>query len=328
MQDLDSLRKRHIFLNEYSDSILRSFPLETFLKLESTSIKLKTLDKARATEDRLAANRDALINTDIQVKGGVDNRLTRLHEARFLPGMGCSAAKMWEAGRSVLGNDGHAAISTYDMQSVGLAGYVTTQGWGAIHDPGNPNISLKMFSINNCGRQAVAKSGDLEDILVDVVELGEFKVALRVLREAMCFVHPWNKSVSAIEGFLHQNNFCSKDLEGLEKQAVILTQFVDYILRENSNRWRGLESFVSINELRSSWESFFGARPQAMLSKSRRNQGSQGANHSLHQGHCSGPQQAQQGGQGQLQRGGEVPARFTLAYSTRTSVSCGISVNV
>ena len=34
--NLDSLRKRHSFLNEYSDGGLASTPIETLLKLEST----------------------------------------------------------------------------------------------------------------------------------------------------------------------------------------------------------------------------------------------------------------------------------------------------
>ena len=88
----------------------------------------------------------------------------------------------------------------------------------------------------------------------------------------MTFVHPWNKSVATLEGFLIQANYCSTDLSGIEKQATILSQFVDYVLRENSNRWRGQESFLTIGDLKSSWESFFGGRPQSILAKTK-NQG-------------------------------------------------------
>ena len=310
-QNIEGLKKRHPFLNEYADSTLASISLDTLLKLESTSIKLKSLEKTRALEEKLAANRDALADTEINVQSGVDNRLTVLHSGRFLPGMGCSVAKMWEWGRKYLGHEGHAAICTYDMKSVGLAGYVTPQGWGALHDPGNSNISLKMFSINNCGRK-VASKGDVEDNLLEVVELGEFKVALRVMREALSFVHPWNKSVSAIEGFMFQSNFCTKDLEGLDKQATILTQFVDYILRENSNRWRGLEPFIRIEELKGAWESFFGARPQSMLSK-----GKAGAGFQRHQpGPGHQPQLAfkQQGGGGAASSSTRVNVHPSLFY--------------
>ena len=68
LQDLESLRKRHVFLNEYPDAMLLSFPLETLIKLESTSIKLKSLDKARATEEKLANNRDNLLVNEVLVR--------------------------------------------------------------------------------------------------------------------------------------------------------------------------------------------------------------------------------------------------------------------
>jgi len=267
---MEGLKKRHPFLREYSDEELSKYSMETVLKLEATSIKLKNLEKSRSIEEKLAANRDALHETEIQVKEGVDNRMTKIHDARYLPGMTCSSAKMWEGGRRVIGNNGHPPVATYDMKSVGLAGYVTPQGWAALHNPGCSNISLKMFSIINCGRKVQTKGGEGDDNLTEVAETGEFKVALRVLREASAMVNPWNKSISAIEGFMFQNNFMAKDLEGVEKQGLLLSQFVDYVLRENSNRWNGQENFLSIEELKGAWESFYGARPQSMLSKSKR----------------------------------------------------------
>lgn len=271
VSNLDCLRKRHAFLNEYSDELLSSTPLETLLKLETTSIKLKNLENSKANEDKLSFNRDKLSETEFRVASGTDNRWSSLHEARYLPGMCCTTVKMWNRAREVIGSQGHPAVGIYDMAGVGLAGHVTPQGWIALHDPGCSNISLRMFSISNCGRKVTTKTGDgSDDGLADVVELGEFKCALTVLREAMAFVHPWNKSISALEGFLRQSNFCSHDLEGVEKQASILTQFVDYTLRENSNRWKGQESFLTLGDLKSTWESFFGSRPQSVLAKSKK----------------------------------------------------------
>ena len=267
---LNSLRKRHTFLNEYEDEVILHCPIDTLLKLESTSIKLKNLEKANDVDSKLTANRDNLPTTKLQVKEGEDNRWTVLHEARFLPGAGSSASKQWLRAREVMGREGHVAISTYDMGAVGLAGYVTPRGWYEIHDPGSSNLSLRQFSINNCGKKTSVKHGEYEEDLAEVVELGEFKCALRVLREAMSYVHPWNKSVAALEGFLIQSNYCTGDLEGLEKQASLLAQFVDYVLRENSNRWRGQESFLSIGDLKGTWESFFGGRPQSALAKAKK----------------------------------------------------------
>ncbi len=104
----------------------------------------------------------------------------------------------------------------------------------------------------------------------EIVELGELKVAIRALREALGFVQPWNKSVSALEGFLIQSNYCASDLEGVDQQAPLLTSFVDYVLRENSNRWRGQEPFLGLSEIKSAWESFLGSRPQSMLARSKK----------------------------------------------------------
>jgi len=272
-ENLDCLKRRHTFLNEYSNDLLTSTPIDYLIQLETTSIKLKNLEKSKDVEDKLTHNRDMLIETEYKVKEGIDNRWNKLHEARYLPGAGCSSKAMWKRGREVLGNNKHAAIATYDMHSIGLAGHVTMKGWAELHDPGSTNLQLKLFSINNCGKKISIKNNMLlEDDLVDIAELGEFKTALRTLREAMAFCNPWNKSISAIEGFFMQNNFCSADLDGVDKQAVLLTQFVDYVLRENANKWKGQEDFLTTGDLKATWEAFFGARPQAMLAKAKRGQ--------------------------------------------------------
>jgi hypothetical protein len=61
--------------------------------------------------------------------------------------------------------------------------------------------------------------------------------------------------------------FCKAELGGLEKQASILTSFTDYVLSENANRWRNIEPFITHDELRAVWNSFFSARPQSALAK-------------------------------------------------------------
>lgn len=265
---LASLKRRHKFLEEYDDNLFSNYSLETLISLEATSLKLKNLEKAKDCEDKLSNNRDNLESTFSQVPAGTDNRWSTLHEARFLPGAACSAKKLWLRAREVLGDKPHIPVSTYDMHSIGLAGHITSKGWCEIHNPGSSSLQLRQFSINNCGKKVTTKGSIVgDDELQDIGELGELKCALRVLREAMAYVHPWNKSVSALEGFLVQSNYCSQDLEGIEKQAVILVQFIDYVLRENSNRWKGMECFLTAGDLKGAWDSFFGARPQAILVK-------------------------------------------------------------
>ena len=74
MSQLASLRKRHHFLNEYDDELILSTPITTLLKLESTSIKLRNLERNNDVDDKLAHNRDNLANTNIKVEAGQDNR--------------------------------------------------------------------------------------------------------------------------------------------------------------------------------------------------------------------------------------------------------------
>jgi len=267
---MESLKRRHAFLNEYDDEVLASTPLSVLVKLESTSLKIKNVERQKDAEDRLSANRESLGIDKIQVAGGIDDRWDNLHEGRFLPGAACSMAKMWNKGREYYKKADHKPINIYDMAAVGLAGHVTPKGWVVLSDPGDSRISINLFSIANCGKRSTSKSsGYLEEELKEVAELGELKVAVRVLREALSMVHSWNKSVSVLEGFLIQTNWCSKDLEGLENQAGIMVQFVDYVLRENSNRWRSKEPFIPIGELKGVWESFFGSRPQSLLSRAK-----------------------------------------------------------
>jgi hypothetical protein len=209
----------------------------------------------------------ALSSTSTQVKAGQDNRWTVLHPARFLPGAACSAAKLWLAAREVIGLTGPPPLGNYDLAAVGLGGCVTSKGWLELHNPSSSKLSVKMFSINNCtakiGRSATAENTEATND--DLLDLGEFKLALRTLRTAASFVQPWNYSFLAIEGFMMQSQYCQADLAGLDKRATLLTQFVDYCIGQNADRWRDSEPFLNTGELKSTWAAFFGARPQSAL---------------------------------------------------------------
>ena len=62
-----------------------------------------------------------------------------------------------------------------------------------IHNPASPFLSIKMFSMNSC----VSKSKSADEDIPNLEDISEFKAALRVLRGAMSFVHPWNRSIDA-----------------------------------------------------------------------------------------------------------------------------------
>jgi len=263
--DIKALRDKFPFLKDFSDNFIRSTKYSELLKTETTAIKISEFEKGRAASSRLAANRDKLQSSYVTVKEGRDNRWDKLHEGRFLAGAGCLASKLWLRARKVIGSGGQAPIGTYDMNSIGLGGFVSKRGWVELHDPGSDVLSLRLFNINNCGQKTASSSGEKDQEMKDILDLGEFKLALRVAREAQSFVQPWNKSIAALDGFLHQKDFCKADLEGEDKPALVLTQFSDYVMGENANRWRAQEPFLSTGDLKGAWESFFGARPSSSL---------------------------------------------------------------
>jgi hypothetical protein len=269
--EVATMRDKIPFLKDMSDGFIRSMPPQDLLKLESTSLRIREAERMKDAEERLATNRSNLGSRHKEVRAGLDDRWATLHEARFLPGAGCSSSKLWLRAREVIGLHGHEALGNYDMAAVGLGGFVTAKGWLEIANPASTRISVRLFNINNCTTRATKSSQQDNDELSDFAELGEFKLALRTMKAAMSFVMPWNKSIDALDGFLQNTRFCKDDLSGLEKQAQLLTQFTDYVLAENANRWRNIEPFLTTGELKSTWSSFFSARPQAALSKKSSN---------------------------------------------------------
>jgi hypothetical protein len=267
-EDIRILKMKHKFLSDFSDAFIRNTPIGDLMKIESTAMKATELEKSKDSNDKLSQNKAALADLFMDVQAGRDNRWTTLHPARFLGGPSCSAAKLWLAARATWGTSHPPPIGNYDMGAVGLAGYVSPAGWVNIHNPASTKLSVKQSNINNCGSRAAGKKdGGQKD---NALELGEFKLAVRVLRTAMAFVMPWNFSVMALEGFLLQTSYCPQDLQNVEKKAWLLTKFADYILSQNADRWRDAEPFLSTGDLKAAWASFYGAQPQAALAKEKK----------------------------------------------------------
>ena len=265
--DLIILKNRFPRLKEFSDEFLQARSMEELLKIESASIKIREAERKGDVEDKLAVNKQNLESSAVNVEAGLDNRWTVLHPARFLAGAACSTKRIWLAARASIDSQGHSPVANYDLSSVGLGGFVTSRGWLELANPGSTKISLRLFNINNVGSKASkATASGLEDV-EDIAELGEFKLALRTLRTAAQFACPWNFSFLALEGFLIQNDFFMSELNGTVNPAITLSQFVDYILHENANRWRDADGFISAGELKAYWSSFSSARPKVLLKK-------------------------------------------------------------
>ncbi len=258
-QDLQVLKDKFPFLTEFSDSFLANTPLADLLKMGTTEMKLSVMDKGKDADDRLSSNKMALASTFTTVDSGKDNRWNTLHSARYLAGAGVSATKMWINARKAIGLRGHPPIGNYDMTSIGLAGLVTAKGWIELHDPSSTKLKLKMFNVNK-----VSSNKSSED---DFFELADLKIAMRAMKAATSYVMPWNKSIDALDGFLHQNNFCNLETGHLEKRAQLLTQFIDYVLGQNAERWRDEEPFLTCGDLKTAWSAFFGVRSQTATRK-------------------------------------------------------------
>jgi hypothetical protein len=76
----------------------------------------------------------------------------------------------------------------------------------------------------------------------------------------MAWALPWNKSVSAIVGFMNVTGFGSADLGGNPKRAAILTDFVDHILSRNGLNWENRKPFLSTDEISHVWATYKGSR--------------------------------------------------------------------
>jgi hypothetical protein len=126
------------------------------------------------------------------------------------------AAKQWLAAGEVIGLTGHPSVGNYGMSAVGLAGFVTGKGWVELHNSLSSKLALKLFSINNCSSKTSTSSSSEHGNKSndDIHELGELKLALRTMRTVASFVHPWNYSFQAIEGFMHQTQFCQAVWQG------------------------------------------------------------------------------------------------------------------
>lgn len=257
------------------DEMIRSLPLATLLQLNEALVKDTKAARKMDPEARLTHNMEELTKNPVQVEAGLDNRRDLLHKARFLGGSGNSFQSQWLLAREVLGLEGVPAIGTYDLDSVGCGGSVTAKGWQELHNPSSTSMALKLFHITNVtsgnlGSRKVSMTGgeagfNLGDNLKEIHELEEMKNAMTVLREAMAAALPWNKSISAIQGFLNTSNYCSRDLSARSNRAAIITSFINYVLSRNAVNWQNRQNFLSTNELLHVWSTWFGQQPASSI---------------------------------------------------------------
>jgi hypothetical protein len=271
-------------LKDLPEAMLRQLPRTEIFQLNAALAREQKSQSKVQANSKLLLNAQQLEKTPVKVEAGWDDRKKVLHEARFLGGASCSAQQLWLQARSVLGPTGVVPLGNYDLDSVGCGGSVTPRGWIAIHDPSSSDLKLKLFYLPNVGSSSLAaKKISVEnddgmisvgDSFKDIADMEAFRSALNTLREAMATALPWNRSVSAICGFLNNTNYCAADLNQNTKRAAILTEFVDYALSRNALNWENGQPFLSADDLSHTWATWKTRRVSSLTAagKGQKNQ--------------------------------------------------------
>jgi hypothetical protein len=225
---------------------------------------------------KMAKALESLRSNPVVLPTSADDRIDLLHPARFLGGSVCSSKKLWLAARDVIGLDGVVPLSNYDMATVGLGGCVTNRGWVELHNPASTSLCLKMFSSSNMGsatagtkRLTLADGGaaiNVGEHLKEIVHMEELKHAIRAAGRAMAMALPWNRSIDAIDGWLHNGNYGFADLNGRPDRVPLLVDFINYVLSLNANAWQQREPFLGTGDIKTLWGEWFGSRPASFLS--------------------------------------------------------------
>jgi len=205
--------------------------------------------------------------------------------ARFMGGASCAATELWLSARKIIDNAGIPAIGNYDLDSVGCGGSVTPRGWQEIHNPASQELKLKLFYLPNVANSGLsAKKVNLDggdealskgESLKEIADLDGYKAALNTAREAMHSALPWNRSISALVGFMMNTNYLQADLGGNIRRASILTEFTDYVLGRNALNWENGHPFLTTDALAHVWSNWRGKRA-ALFTKTNERQDRKG----------------------------------------------------
>ncbi len=116
---------------------------------------------ARDPETKMAQALEELRLHPVQVPAGLDDRSGILHEARLYGGAVCPLQQYWLDAREKHGLNGITPLASYDFETVGIAGCITSKGLYDMHNPANPNQKLKHFSSTNTTSRSQVCLADL-----------------------------------------------------------------------------------------------------------------------------------------------------------------------
>ena len=265
-------------LSGVPEEMLKKLPLSAIFQLNAAMAKENKNAAKMNINARLAANAQKIAANPVKIQGGPDNRREILHPARFLGGASCAKSELWLHAKRAIGENAMIPIGNYDMDSVGCGGSVTPRGWQALHDPASQELKLKLFYLPNVsGSGLSARRVNLEggeealsigDSLKEIADLEGYKAALNTAREAMHSAMPWNRSISAIVGFMTNNNYLQSDLGGNNRRSLILAEFTDYVFGRNALNWENGQPFLSTDDLAHVWTNWKGKRAALFVKSS------------------------------------------------------------
>ena len=151
---------------------------------------------------------------------------------------------------------------------VGIAGTITAKGLDALHNPGNEDISIKMFTVSNVvnarsGVRAVLATGEDSfetfDTWKDMIDINELRDAFRKLMRVAQMIRPWDYSFMVIESWLNPTFWLSDELKGF-KRASLVGDFIDHIMQRNASNWVQEIPFMDSHQIQTQWNAWWGSR--------------------------------------------------------------------
>ena len=168
-------------------------------------------------------------------------------------------------------------LGNYDLDSVGCGGCVTPRGWQELHNPSSQELKLKLFylpNVSNSGlsaRKVNLDTGDealsIGESLKEIADMDGYRTALNTAREALASALPWNRSISAIVGFMMNTNYLQSDLGGLKNRAQVLTEFTDHVFGRNALNYENGHAFLTTDDLAHVWNNWKSKRAALFLGK-------------------------------------------------------------
>lgn len=215
---------------------------------------------------RMAKNLEKLRENPTFVPEGRDDRISLLHDARFLAGAVASGVDLWRMAREVIGLEGLVPLANYDMECMGLGGSITTKGTLEAHNPGSMNLVIKLFSPENmCTTSGAARRFTLADDdgavsvgehMREISEMNTLQHAMRALVGLTRLIMPWNLSFCAIDGFLYSSTYGLAELGNDPLRVPKLVKFVNYVLGRNAAAWQRKEPFLTCGALKQEFGSY------------------------------------------------------------------------